>query len=309
MTRKFASKTQEHDELSIVKPPIQMWDTHMHVVDPRFSFVKTATYKPKHWHTLEDANYFYQKAFGITDWNAVFVQPSIYGSDNSCLLDALRKIGPKRGRGVVDIEPESIDRDILLEWNELGVRGVRINLKSGGEDFTAVQINRRIEGAANVLEKHGINWHLDLYCDMYHIPDMKDLIMALNRPVVFAHFGSPGWSKGEAAQLDNRRTEPLFLPGFNDLLYLIKNHFIWLKLSAPYRVAPDVPLKGIFEELLRVQGSPDHLMFATDWPHTRFEDVDIMAFTQDLLKWCETNGSVDEIKQAIFCRNAEKFYE
>ena len=56
----------------------------------------------------------------------VFVQPSAYGRDNSCMLDAMREIGVARCRGIVDVDEDAPD-SVLAEMDKLGVRGVRIN--------------------------------------------------------------------------------------------------------------------------------------------------------------------------------------
>ena len=57
----------------------------------------------------------------------VFVQPSAYGRDNSCMLDAMREIGVARCRGIVDVDENAPDA-LLADMDKLGVRGVRINV-------------------------------------------------------------------------------------------------------------------------------------------------------------------------------------
>src|SRR5690242_18213087 len=57
----------------------------------------------------------------------VFVQPSAYGRDNSCMLDAMGEVGTARCRGIVDVDDNAPDA-LLAEMNTLGVRGVRINV-------------------------------------------------------------------------------------------------------------------------------------------------------------------------------------
>ena len=57
----------------------------------------------------------------------VFVQPSAYGRDNACMLDAMREVGIARCRGIVDVDENAPDA-LLAEMNKLGVRGVRINV-------------------------------------------------------------------------------------------------------------------------------------------------------------------------------------
>ena len=76
----------------------------------------------------------FEKSIGIN--KIVLVQPSIYGNDNSCLIDALSVVGPTNGRGVVGIDPDNVELPTLQKWHQLGVRGVRLNLKSTNIQLT-----------------------------------------------------------------------------------------------------------------------------------------------------------------------------
>ena len=55
----------------------------------------------------------------------VFVQPSAYGRDNSCMLDAMQQT--PHSRGIADVEENAPDAE-LARLHDLGVRGVRINV-------------------------------------------------------------------------------------------------------------------------------------------------------------------------------------
>ena len=55
----------------------------------------------------------------------VFVQPSAYLRDNSCMLDAMRVM--PGCRGIVDVDENAPDAE-LAQMHALGVRGVRINV-------------------------------------------------------------------------------------------------------------------------------------------------------------------------------------
>src|ERR1044072_3910088 len=57
----------------------------------------------------------------------VLVQPSAYGRDNACMLDAMRELGFARCRGIVDVDENTPDA-LLADMDKLGVRGVRINV-------------------------------------------------------------------------------------------------------------------------------------------------------------------------------------
>ena len=60
----------------------------------------------------------------------VIVQPSPYGTDNACTLDALDRL-EGRGRGVVVIDERTSDND-LAAMHRRGVRGIRVNLETAG---------------------------------------------------------------------------------------------------------------------------------------------------------------------------------
>ncbi|OSZ08404.1 hypothetical protein BVZ23_22775 [Klebsiella variicola] len=59
----------------------------------------------------------------------VLVQPSPYGTDNRCMLNALKKLGHKKARGVVVVE-DDISSDDLHILHDHGVRGLRLNMEA-----------------------------------------------------------------------------------------------------------------------------------------------------------------------------------
>jgi predicted TIM-barrel fold metal-dependent hydrolase len=106
------------------KAPAGSCDAHFHVFGPdeRYAFSSDLRYKPP-LAPLEDYLELVRH-LGIERY--VFVQPSAYGRDNACLLDALRTVGDKC-RGIVEID-ENISDAELDGLNRLGVRGVRVNV-------------------------------------------------------------------------------------------------------------------------------------------------------------------------------------
>src|SRR5262249_61017002 len=58
----------------------------------------------------------------------VFVQPSAYGFDNSCMFDGMHQLDPSLRGGIVDVDETSTSDGRLAQWQELGVRGVRVNV-------------------------------------------------------------------------------------------------------------------------------------------------------------------------------------
>ena len=64
-------------------------DCHHHIYDPRFPYNPNAVLKPP-YATVSDYRAL-QKKIGTS--RNVMVQPSTYGTDNSCVLDVLAQLG------------------------------------------------------------------------------------------------------------------------------------------------------------------------------------------------------------------------
>src|SRR5262249_59728079 len=69
-----------------------------------------------------------QKRIGTT--RNVLVQPSTYGTDNRCHLDALAVFGP--AARMVAVVDDSVSSEELKRMHALGVRGIRFNLAQAG---------------------------------------------------------------------------------------------------------------------------------------------------------------------------------
>ena len=83
---------------------------------------------------------------------AVIVQPTPYGADNRCLIDALGRLAG-RARGVIVLETPVTGQE-LSALNSAGVRGIRVNLETvGANDPKAAA--RDIIAAATVRTEKG----------------------------------------------------------------------------------------------------------------------------------------------------------
>ena len=278
--------------------PPRSWDSHMHVVEPeRFPVSKTAVYQPS-VHTLQDALSF-ESMLGVE--NLVFVQPSIYGTDNSCLLNALAKLGPSRGRGVVVVDPATIQSETLDEWHALGVRGLRVNLQSVGKVMEQSELEETLLRHAEIARPR--NWVIEVYLPLKMVPMLESVVPRLGVSVCIDHFGSPDLSPVLRA-LDNGPFNPYTLPGFRSLISLIQAGSTYIKVSAPYRLTTNrtmCELKAMAREFLAA--APNRVIYATDWPHTRFTGVDISPFTEWCLDLCDGNPGLAE---KLFRRNTER---
>ncbi|KAJ5970372.1 uncharacterized protein N7479_000290 [Penicillium vulpinum] len=276
--------------------PPKSWDSHMHVVEPgRFPVSPTAVYKPTP-HSLPEALAF-ESELGVE--NLVFVQPSIYGTDNSCLLDALRKLGPSRGRGVVVVDPATVKPETLNEWHKLGVRGLRINLQSVGKVMDKNELEETLLQHAELARPRG--WIIEIYLPLKMISMVESILPRLGVRICIDHFGCPELATWDG---DASAFNPYNLPGFSSLISLLRAGRTYVKVSAPYRLSKDHQmrdLQAMAREFLSV--APNRVIYATDWPHTRFSRVDISPFTECCLELCATKPGLAE---RLFRRNTEE---
>jgi predicted TIM-barrel fold metal-dependent hydrolase len=183
----------------------------------------------------------------------VIVQPSVYGADNSCTLDGMRQLGPERARGVAVIDAKTTAA-ALKDMHAAGIRGVRVNLETGGQ--TDPDLSRRNLAAA-VRRVAPLGWHVQVYTRLSVIEALHDDIMKLDVPVVFDHFGGAQASGG---------TEQ---PGFAALLALVRAGKAYVKVSGHYRSSAKAPAFDDVAPLARalIAANPDRIVWGTDWPH------------------------------------------
>src|SRR5882724_11010745 len=106
--------------------PADACDCHHHIYDSRFPIAPSATLKPG---DAKVPDYrLLQKRIGTT--RSVVVQPSTYGTDNSCTLDGMAQLGAS-SRGVAVVDTSVTDAE-LKRLNGLGIRGIRFNLVQSG---------------------------------------------------------------------------------------------------------------------------------------------------------------------------------
>lgn len=280
--------------------PRDAWDSHMHVCEPsRFPVSPTATYKP-HEATLKEARKNAEK-LGLP--NLVFVQPSTYGNDNRCLLDALERVGPKHGRGVVVFDPTEIDPKTLEKWHRLGVRGARVNFKSVGREMAQEEMLKLLENYQTVIGRMDDGgWALQLFVDMSIVPQLEQFVNQYIGPkggmkLVLDHFGSPGQLHKDLSKIK----------GWDAMCRIMKNSGVYVKISAPYRLSKDPEyndLEAMAKELFIIRNGKG-VVFASDWPHTRFEGLDIQPWVEKCLQWCD--GDQHLINQ-LFRDNARELW-
>jgi len=240
-------------------PPLGC-DGHFHVFGPaeRYPYGADLRYAPP-LAPLED---YLALARRLGLQRFVFVQPSAYGRDNRCMLDALRSVGTASGRGIVDIDENAPDAE-LARLHALGVRGVRINVSpvTPFESGLAAQLLPRIERLrARCAE---IGWQLDFLTPGWLTSGLMPTLKRLDLDFTIAHFGL--FAAKDGAQQ----------PGFRALLDLLRHGGgrCWVKLTGVYRMsgangfADVTPMAAAL-----IETAPDRLIWGSDYPHLSFAD-------------------------------------
>jgi len=238
--------------------PAGACDCHTHIHgDPReFPMFPGRVYTPEAALPQEMAQL--HKALHMQ--RVVIVTPSIYGADNAATLWGMKARG-NDARGVAVIDDKTSEKD-LDAMNAAGIRGIRINLATGGgTGNTADAARQRFQAAAERVKARG--WHIQMYTTLPVISSIKDLVLASPVPVVFDHFGRAQASLGTTQ------------PGFADLLGLLRSGKAYVKISGAYRTSTQAPDFADAAPLARalIGANPERVVWGTDWPHPNSEPM------------------------------------
>src|SRR5262245_3420941 len=184
--------------------------THIHGDPETFPFFSGRVYTPET--ALPEEMSALHKALRMQ--RVVIVTPSVYGTDNSATLWGMKARGnDARGVAVID---EKTPESALDAMHLAGMRGVRINLATGGGNDPALG-RKRFQALAERVQRR--NWHVQMNTNLAVVSAMKDVFAASPVPVVFDHFANARHDLG---------TEQ---PGFADLVGLVRSGKGWVKIS------------------------------------------------------------------------------
>jgi len=265
--------------------PAGAWDAHIHAIGAveRFPLAHDRSYTP----AIAPIGSYVALMDELGLAHAVLVQPSIYGTDNRALLDALAR-HPSRFRGVAVVAVDATDRD-LAALHAAGVRGIRANLLNRG--------GISLDDARSLAHRFAhLGWHLQLQIDSSTF-DRFDVVATLPVDVVVDHFGYMPAAKGPDE------------PGFRRLLRLVESGRCWVKLSAAYRLTSwRARGYGAVAPLARalIAANPSRMLWGTDWPHTDLrEDMPDDGELLDLLaEWVADEA----VRNDILVRNPAMLY-
>src|SRR5579883_2472704 len=201
-----------------LKAPEGACDTHMHIYEEGYPVAATAVSPPPEGATVEAYRKLRQR-LGIG--RTVVVQPSAYGKDNRCTLDAIARLGLDTARGVAVVDDQVSEAE-LARLTAGGIRGARFHMLPGGAIPWEI-----LDGVARRVQSVG--WHVQLQLDGRLLPEREAQIKAWPGAIVIDHVG--------------KFLEPVppEHPAFRCLLRLLESGRVWIKLSAPYEVSKAGP--------------------------------------------------------------------
>lgn len=209
-----------------------VFDTHFHIIDPRFPVMENQGFLPPEF-TVEE---YRARTAGLNVKAGTVIAGSFQGTQTEYMFDALEKLGPTFV-GVIQI-PATVTDEEIIKLNAAGVRAVRFNLYRGGsagiEDLD--RLARRVHDVAG--------WHAELYVDAATLSPVMDTIANLPK-LSIDHLG-------------------MTQAGMPNLLALAERG-AKVKATGFGRTEVDVP--AALRDVARA--NPESLMFGTDLPSQR----------------------------------------
>ena len=256
-----------------VKGPPLSCDCHMHVFGDPATYPYSADKR-----TVPPALPLAEFMAGYRAWagscgieRMVFTQPSTYGRDNTCLLDAIKLCGGN-ARGIVDIDENAPDAEIA-RLSAAGVVGIRFNLgppnRPRETGLMEKHLARLLRLDARCAE---IGWQLDILSPSWLIVDMLGVYEKLKSNFTLAHFGM-------FLARDGARQ-----PGLMKLTDFLRHGpgRCYMKLTAPYRMAtePTFADSTVIAHAL-IDAAPDRVIWGSDYPYLsnahRVNSIDLFS--------------------------------
>ena len=268
-----------------LKTPPGACDCHMHIFDSRFPLAEKARRKE---HDAPVSEYRkVQQRLGLE--RVVVVQPTAYGRDNRCTLEAIAALGAG-ARGIAVVDTTVTDAE-LERLTKAGIRGVRFRML----DQPELPWDMLAEMAARVA---AFDWHIQFQMDGRYFEEREELLKHLPGTLVIEHTG--------------KFLEPVppGHPGFQSLLRLVDTGRCWVKLSGAYMMSKSGPPLytdiGLLAKAL-VQRAPERLVWASNWPHPLSRGgpmPDDTVLLDLMLDWAPD----EKTRSRIFATNPAKLY-
>lgn len=208
----------------------------------------------------------FKRRIGIS--HSVLTQGLSYGDDCTSLTAFITELGRNQTKGVGVIDPDTTSDEEIDVMSAAGVRGIRVNLyKYRAMHDVALQKHALREHARRIQRYPGwamtfTHVHPEFWSELRQVVEME-LVPAGVR-LVTDHFAL---LKGSSMLGKEYHADVKSQPGFSDIIDLVHQGHLWIKLSAPYRVSTMSPgyldLRVIVRAL--IDANPRRMLWGSDW--------------------------------------------
>lgn len=263
--------------------PQHACNSHLHIIDP--AFPNDGKAKAQQGTVSE-----YQALsaeLGLE--RAVFVQAKPFGTDNSCLVDAIRKFGSDKARGIAVVTDQVSDQE-LEHLNEVGVRGLRFSVWNPANAVVSFDMCKPLSERTKDM-----GWNMQLHMSAAQLAEHADVIKDLDCKIVIDHMGR---LKPELGIND---------PAFPFICRMIDNGNTWVKLCGPYlNTLTGKP----WDDACRVARAfaayaPERMLWGNDFPHVTEK---VKPNEWDLLNTIDQWFENDRAKQLALVENPAEVY-
>ena len=266
-------------------------DTHAHICGPaaRYEYFAERIYTPPDA-LLTDYQHMLS-ALGVE--RAVLIQPSVYGTDNSAMLDAM-KTNPKTLRGVA-VVADNVETTELKRMHVAGVRGVRVNIVDVKDRKAGTLPLAALTKLAAKVKPFG--WHMEFLMHVDEFPDLDSMLANFPVPTVYGHLGYMKTDHGTGN------------PGFQALLRMMQAGRAWVKLTGPYRISAQLLPHADTDEYAHalLAAAPAQVVWGSDWPHVMVKTP--MPNDGDLADMLEAWVPDAALRKQVLVDNPARLYD
>lgn len=275
-----------------LKLPAGACDAHVHVFGPRARYPYVSERAGTHDAPKE-------RLFALHDFLGIqrccVVQSLVHGYDNSAAADAIAaKGGAYKGVALV---PTTIADAELKKLDAQGFCGARFHYMNASMGVRHLGKSEPVEDVLAFAKRLAyLGWHLQVHVASNVIGELSGALKRSPVPVVIDHIGRVDASRG------------LEQPPFRDLLVLMQDEKMWVKVSGADRITKEGPPYAdavpFAQKLLAEFG--ERCVWGTDWPHPNHAGP--IPDDGALIDLLAAIAPTDKARNALLVENPQKLY-
>jgi|APTNR8051073442_1049403.scaffolds.fasta_scaffold05415_3 predicted TIM-barrel fold metal-dependent hydrolase len=202
----------------------------------------------------------------------VLVQVSFMGTDNSYIVDLVKKHDNLRGVVVLtnadgSLDEQSFNDEILQHYHDIGIRGIRLNLNGmKAEEMAAINAAMDMDAGTPGFKKlwkfmRDHDWHIEAQQGGQQWVDLIATLLKTNCRVVVDHFSRPD----KKLNIEDE--------GWKAVLKAGETGRVWMKVSGSYRLGVSEEIMMEYARLAKKHYGINRLLWGSDYPYTGCKDM------------------------------------